>query len=298
MPVQRNWFRATKLWPFVAVLAGAALIASASACNKREAAPKPTPAPAYQRGDRVVVEQAAATFFEGRVLSVEVGHLRVQAAGGNDPVSVATNDVYLLPPTPHELLANQLVVCVHDALWQPCRVRSSTATSVGLTGSTGARFTLAAEQVLVPSPLTALNLKRYFARQETEQDFSRRAQRAGDPRPEPSWKPSLHERLLVKVGGDWFTGYVRELDQESAEVSLSSAQRSANVPHSALSAEPPSSFVNELKHGDFVLLRPDSLSDPWLRREVHMVNDNEIVLTDASGALRSASPREVVPLRP
>jgi hypothetical protein len=143
-----------------------------------------------------------------------------------------------------------------------------------------------------------LNLKRYFARSEAELEFSRSAIRAGDPRQEPGWRPAAHERLLAKVGNDWFTAYVRELGDEGAVVTLSLAQRVATVPFSALAAEPPSSFANDLHRGDFVLVRPDSASEPWARRLVRAASATELKLTDAAGGVKTASPREVVPLRP
>ena len=268
------------------------------ACGKRDAAPNPVTREAYARGDRVLVEQAAAQFFEGRVLAVEAEHLRVQAVGGNDPIRVSTSDVYRLPPAPRDLVPNLLAVCGRTNGWQPCRVREVRASTVIAWGANGEHYEIARGLVLSPSSLTTLNLKHYFERQAAVREFEQRAKRAGDPRPEPSWRPSLHERLLVKLGGDWFTGYVREIGGDGAQVTLNATQKSASVPLSALSAEPPSSFVAELRHGDFVLLRPDTLSAPWSRREVRAVNDKEITLSDAAGVLRTASVREVVPLRP
>jgi hypothetical protein len=154
------------------------------------------------------------------------------------------------------------------------------------------------ERVLVPSALTELNLKRYFARSEAQLSFARSAERAGEPRPEPSWRPSVHERVLVKLGADWFTGYVREISDERAQVTLGTAERSAAVSLSALAAEPPSSFVNELRRGDFVLVRPETPSEPWRRCQIRSLNDQELLLSDAAGSPKSASTREVVPLRP
>jgi hypothetical protein len=156
---------------------------------------------------------------------------------------------------------------------------------------------LSRDRLLVPSALTELNLRRYFARSESEQAFLHAAEHAGEPRPEPGWRPAVRERLLVKIGPEWFTGYVRELDSDTAQVTLSSGQRSATVPLSALSAEPPSSFVSELRRGDFVLVRPESPAQPWPRLQVRALNDTELKLADAAGLSRSATVREVIPLR-
>lgn len=268
------------------------------ACAKREMAPRATAHETYARGDRVVVEQAAAEFFEGRVLAVQGDQLRVQAMGGNDSLKIVAGDVYRLPPQPRELRPNALVICEPAEAWLPCRVQRLMGESVTLSVATGESFELPRARVLLPSALTELNLKRYFARKEGELSFARNAQLAGNPRLEAGWHPSLHERLLVKLGTEWFTGYVRELGDETALVALSAGQRSATVPFSALSPEPPSTLISELRHGDFVLLRPATASEPWARWQVRAVDGAEIKLLDAGGAQRSASVRDIVLLRP
>jgi hypothetical protein len=275
-----------------------ALSVLTSACSKREAGPVPDAGPTLARGDQVVVEQTAAHFFEGRVLAAEAGRLRVQAADSTDSLSVAASDVYRLPPTAHELVPGAFAICGQPDAWVPCRLGRSTGALVSATTALGDALELPTERVLVPSPLTELNLKRFFARSEAELEFSSSAVHAGDPRQEPGWRPALRERLLAKVGTDWFTAYVRELGDEGAVVTLSVAQRVTTVPFSALAAEPPSSFASEVHRGDFVLVRPDTPSEPWARRLVRGVNKTELKLADAAGGVRTASPREVVPLRP
>ena len=278
-----------RLLPALAVLTG---------CAKHELADKLARHEPYARGDRVVVEQAAAAFFEGRVLSVQGEQLRVQATGGNDASLVGSSDVYRLPAEPRQLLPRALLICGQPEAWLPCRMQKLTGSLVTVSEATGATFDLPRERVLVPSALTELNLKRYFARKELELTFARSALHAGKPSPEPGWHASLHERLLAQLGADWFTAYVRELGDETALVTLSGGQRNATVPLSALTAEPPSTFTVELRHGDFVLLRPEIVSEPWARWQVRAVDGPEIKLVDANGAQRSATVRDVLPLRP
>ena len=270
----------------------------ACTCSKREAAPKPNLREVYVRGDRIVAEQSAAQFFEARVLSAEQDRLRVQAIGGNDSLTVVSSDVYRLPPTPHELLPNMLAICGHAESWEPCRLLQVLGDVLPARSASGKAMEVRRDQVLVPSALTELNLKRYFARSEAELAFARSAQHAGEPRPEPGWRPALHERLLVKLGDDWFTGYVREIGDDLAQVSLGTAQRSVTVSLAALAPEPPSSFVSDLRRGDFVLVRPETQSQPWQRCQIRAVNDKELKLSDVAGAQKVTTLREVVPLRP
>ncbi len=275
-----------------------AALSGLNACGKTDSPIRSESREEYMRGDHVVAEQSAAVFFEGRVLAVEGEHLRVQAVGGNDSLNVLASDVYRLPPAARDLAPNQLAICGRVDDWLPCRLSEVTGTALRATTAQGVSLDVARDRVLVPSALTELNLKRHFSRNEAEQSFQRSAERAGEPRLEPSWRPTMHERLLVRQGSDWFTGYVRELDEDGAQVTLGSSKRSASVALSALVAGPPSSFAGELRRGDFVLLRPDNASDPWLRWQVRAVNEAEITLVDAAGTTRSASVREVLPLRP
>lgn len=268
------------------------------ACGKRDPAPNPIVHQSYVRGDSVVVEQAAAEFFEGRVLAVTGDHLRVQAAGDNDSLNVAASDVYRLPPEPRELSAGALAICGRGDAWLPCRTQQVNGTSVTASIASGETFELQRDHLLLPSPLTELNLKRHFERNEAQLSFEHEALHAGEPRPDASWHPSLRERLLIKSGPDWFTGYVRELADDSATVALNAGQRTLSVPFSALAPEPPTSVVGDLRRGDFVLFRPDTASEPWARWQIRAVNDTEIKLVDAGGAQKSASVRDIVLLRP
>lgn len=276
---------------------GLSLVLASTACRKATPSSNRPPAHVYARGDRVVAEQAGAQFIEARVLAVEADRLRVQAIAGSDALKVVASDVYRLPPAAHELTSKLLAVCARGTLWQPCRLVSVGAT-LRAKDAFGTEFDVAREQVLVPSALTELNLARYFARTEAEVSFARNALRAGEPRLEPGWRPALHERLLVRLGADWFTGYVRELGEDSAQVTLSTPQRSAAVSLSALAAEPPSIFVNDLRRSDFVLVRPATPSEPWQRWQIRAVDERDLKLADAAGTLKSISMREVVPLRP
>jgi hypothetical protein len=279
---------------FLPVLPALSLIASA--CSKREAAPNPEPALQIARGDEVVVEKTAAHFFQGRVLATEGGLLHVQAADGTDALSVPAGDVYRLPPPARTLTPGAFAICGRSGAWIACRIEHADDTTVSALDAAGVEIELTPASVILPSPLSELNLKRYFARHEAELDFARSAANAGDPRPEPGWHPALRERLLARLGADWFTAYVKELGDDGAVVALSAAQKTATVPLSALAAEPPSSFAAELHRGDFVLTRPDSQSEPWLRRQVRATNGPELKLSDAAGAVKSALARDVVPL--
>jgi len=265
-------------------------------CAKREAAPTLEPLPAVTRGDLVVVEATAAHFFEGRVLAAEGGRLRIQAADGADSVSVALSDVYRLPPPLYEPRAGAFAVCERENTWLPCRIERAAPPAFTAVDATGASFQVDASHLLSPSPLTELNLKRYFAKHEAGLEFKRNAASAGNPKLSPGWRPAKHERLLAKFGGDWLTAYVQELEQDGVSVTRAGSRTPMTLPLSSLAPEPPSSFASDLHRGDFVLVRPESPSDPWSPRIVRSINGDELKIADATGTVKTTSPREVVPL--
>ena len=267
-----------------------------SGCAKREPAPSPEPQPTVQRGDLVVVEATAAHFFEGRVLAVEGRRLRVQTADGTDSVSVALSDAYRLPPPLYQPKIGGFAVCSRNDAWLPCRIDGVAPPSLTASDATGTSFVLDSSHVLAPSPLTELNLKRYFARQEADLEFKRNVASAGEPKLQPGWHPSKHERVLAKVGAEWFTAYVQELEKDGVAVTLAGSRTATTLPQASLAAEPPSSFANDLHRGDFVLVRPESSSEPWQARLVRSLNGTELKIVDAAGAVKTTSPREVVPL--
>lgn len=267
-----------------------------SGCAKREPAPSPEPQSAVQRGDSVVVEATAAHFFEGRVLAVEAGRLRVQTTDGSDSVNVALNDAYRLPPPLYEPRVGAFAVCGRNEAWIACRISEVASPALTASDASGATFPVDRSHLLAPSPLTELNLKRYFAKQEADLEFKRNAAGAGNPKPQPGWHASKHERVLAKVGAEWFTAYVQELEKDGVSVTLAGSRVPTTLPPSALAAEPPSSFASDLHRGDFVLVRPESSSEPWQPRLVRSLNGTELKIVDAAGTVKTTSPREVVPL--
>jgi len=53
--------------------------------------------------DTIVVERAAAEFFEARVLGVTGGKLKVQTANEGEPARVVASDAYRVPGSPTPL---------------------------------------------------------------------------------------------------------------------------------------------------------------------------------------------------
>jgi hypothetical protein len=248
------------------------------------------------RGEHVVIEQTAAVFFEGRVLAVGGQGLRVQATSNGDALSVAHSDVYRLSGARREQRVGHFAICGRaPSEWVGCRIERVEGSQVRVVDAQGQSALLAAERVLSPTPVTELNLRRYFERVQERVTFARAAERAGTPRAPANWKPSAHERVLARNGAHWYSARVRELDDEDVTVLWEFDERPAELTLSDLVPAPP--YVSGLKRGDFVLVRPELQSHAWAASKVVARNGAELEVVDINGARQSVSAREVVPLQ-
>jgi hypothetical protein len=245
------------------------------------------------RGDRVVVEPAAAHFFEGTVLSVEGDRLRVQKADTGDAVTVALSDVYLLPS--HQLLETPgFAVCERGPRdWTGCRVEAIRGETFQVLDPTGVRIEIARSHVLKPSPVTVLNVKRQFERASTRAEFVRSSVKAGNPHVPSNWKPSAGERVLALSNGEWYSAHVREFEDDGVYVRWAD-NRISKVVTTDVAPEPP--YTSELRRGDYVLVRPTSPSQPWTRQLVRSTSTGEVRVQNVEGDVRALSQRDVAPL--
>jgi hypothetical protein len=249
-----------------------------------------------RRGDRVVVEQTAAVFFEGRVLAVDGQRLRVQTATKGDSLSVETSDVYLLSAARHPQQAGQLAICGTGAAeWMGCRVERIDGSEVRVVDANGQTTRVTSERVLVPTPVTELNLERHFELAKDRKSFVRAVERAGQPRTPANWKPAAGQRVLAHHDSGWFSAKVDELDDDEISVRWEADQRISEVHRDQIVPEPP--YPRTLaKRGDFVLVRPPLSSQAWAPNKVVAVNGAELEVMNVNGERRSLLTRDVVPL--
>ena len=250
------------------------------------------------RGDRVVVEQSAALFFEGRVLSIGDGGLTVQTADGGDPVRVAASDTYRLAGDDASApRAGTLAICARPgARWIACRVESVGGVEVRAIGADGGAFAIGADEVLRPSAVTELNLKRYFEKARQRHDFERAAAAAGRPRAPVGWKPGPRERVLAEREDGWYSAEVVELDDDEVRIAWRGRPRESWVRRDRLIPEPP--YVANPLAGSFGLARPEAPSQVWRVVRIQGVRADALSVADANGRPRTLRSLDFVPLVP
>lgn len=275
-------------------------------CSRKETSPAPTPAPrttptGLARGTDVVVEQAAGEFYQGKVLGVDAGTLKVQRVEG-DVVDVPRSDAYPISAPATEPRPGSYAVCRRgEDLWESCRVVRREAEHFRVEDLQGRERRVLPEGVLEPTPLTRGNLERRFEQARASRSFQKAAQRAGKPRAPAAWRPGPRERVLALWEGQWFSARViRIRDDGSVRVRWDRDGREAELNRRYTIPEPP---YDELPRAEqFALLRPPTVSRPWSPVRVKRVDPRrelkiqEFVVENELGRTQRAAARDLVPL--
>ena len=274
------------------------LVLLASACDlggsraRADAAHDDGSTAVFVRGDRVVVEAEAAEFFEARVLEVTADRAKVQLLGG-DSRSVAQSDMYRID-VPAAPKPGQLGICrVAPSEWLACRVLTvGSDLEVSVVGK-GPKH-LAPSEIIAPTSVTELNIRRQFERSKDREGLTHDLSLAGAPRAPDAWKPNPREQVLARIEHAWFSGSVIELGKRELRIQLSQGSRSTELPRADVIPAPP--YLPPPRRGEFALARPFSPSDAWVAVRVESAVESEIVVRDATGARRSLTPADLVPL--
>ena len=249
-----------------------------------------------QRGDRVLVESSAAQFFEARVMSAETTRLRVQSAPSGDTVFVQIADVYRLPFKAAQLAPNSLAICnIDHERWLGCRVITATASSVNVDDINEVSRELPWSKVLRPSALTELNLKRLFDKVSEQRDFERDMAKAGPPRVVPGWQPSSGKPVIAKVDGKWWLSVIVSEKHGHIRIRFSGTDRQLDVALGDVAPEPPYP-IEVTQRSRIALLRPASVSQPWMAVRLLSVDALDALVEDVWRERRSVPVRDVCPL--
>jgi hypothetical protein len=275
---------------FIALLAG-----SGSGCHEQPRRERDERAP-MARGDVVVVERAAADFFQARVLSVSDSTLKVQTSDEGEPMIVARSDAYRAPGPPHRFAAGDPAICSdRPARWAPCRVSKVDGALLGVVLGAAEQRELPSSAVLAPTPVTALDIRRYFHEIAAHGTFAEAARAGGSP-PRPSgWLPEPHEPVLGRRGDDWYSAHVLQLLEEGGvRLVWDGSERPESLSRTDIVPVPP--FEHPPTRGGFVLIRPATAGQAWPRVRLEGLGPEEAVVVGEDGARRRVDVRGIVPL--
>jgi hypothetical protein len=246
------------------------------------------------RGDRVVVEQTAAAFFEAQVLEVRGQSLRVQTDDG-ELSHAQMGDVYRLPGSSAGLRPGALAICrTGPRQWSGCRVESVLARTLAASDASGRHLELDHEQVLRPTAVTLLNLEHHFGLVRHQVEFEAGFRRAGRPMPPPGWRPSLDERVVARLGARWFTAKVHEITDDAIYVAWAADGQITEAAHEDVVPQPVARGV--VARGSYALARPAGSAQSWIPVRVLGDAEDALTVTDAAGRKLRARARDILPL--
>lgn len=243
----------------------------------------------------MVVESSAAEFFEARVLEIDSTRARVQVLPKNDTKEVAISDLYRVSNAREELKRGALAICrTGESEWVGCRIDATASESVEISTATGEKKSLPRSDVLAPSSVTELNLRRRFERTQQRTDFEAALGGARAPKPPAGYRPDAGARVLVRLDGGWYAAKVFEIDREDLRVTWVGTGRISDVDRKDVIPMPP--YSTSFRRGDFALGRPLEPARAWLPVRVERVNGGEITVKQADGSERSVTNADLVPL--
>jgi hypothetical protein len=266
-------------------------------CARKEPEPDAVGRPTFRRGEVVVVERVAAEFAEARVLSVTDRHLKVQGLEDGEPVTVSRSDAYRIGRGAPR--AGTFGICragTRPGRWQGCRiVRSAGASVVAAFAGGREDETLPAERVIVPSAVTALNVRRFLEMGEARRAFSEAVAHAGTPQRPAGWNPEAREPVVARRGGRWYSANVdAPVEDGGARVVWLGGEHAEVVGRDSVVPVPP--FAHSFVPGEFALARAGTLGEPWRPVRIDAVGPDEAVVSEQSGASERLGIRSLVPL--
>jgi hypothetical protein len=269
-----------------------------AACRHDPPAEKRVAPPPLGRGDTVIVERAAAEFFEARVLSVSGSSLKVQTSAEGEPLVVASSDAYRVGRPSEAYAPGAAAICKVDrARWEACRVEHASNASVDVELGSGDKRTLDSVSVVLPGPVTVLNIEHQFELLGARQRFARAALAAGHPRRPSRWNPEPREPLLARRNSEWYSAHAAELLADGGErVVWEGSARGEALPGSYVVPVPP--FEHTFARGDFALVRPATVGLAWERVRIEGLGPDEALIVGADGQRRRVQARGLVPLIP
>lgn len=263
-------------------------------CSRKPEARLPPEDP-LARGDWVVVEQTAADFFEGRVLDVLDSKLKLQRSDSGEVIVVRSADVYPLRAKLWQPKLESYAICeVEPHHWLGCQVLRGKADAWIAVDPAHREHTLRQAQVLEPSGLSVMNIRRRFEESGRRQAFEGSVSKAGEPRRVAGWTIAPHRLVLAMRDGNWFGARVIEADEERVVIRWDGQKDETELARAEVMPQPPSCGIPV--HGDRALRRPSGFGSPWQPVMIIGVDGAEVKVEDIERRRSTADVGELCPL--
>jgi hypothetical protein len=255
------------------------------------------------------VEPTAADFFEGQVLEVNAGKLKVQAVEGGESVLIGMADAYRIPSQNPTLSVSAWAICqTVPHRWFACRItgsKSSAATLDAGVPEAGAEVTAVDaygtehvfpgdRHLIAPTSLSAMNIERRFDQLTKRVSFEKSLREAGEPRRQPGWQPAPRRMVLARRQGQWFGAQIVEIDDGRIVVRWDGEKGTTDLSQDEVAPQPPA--CGTATRGDRALRRPAGHGAAWIPVAVVSVDGTDASVEDIERNRVTLQLRDLCPL--
>lgn len=249
----------------------------------------------------MVAEYARAAFFEGTVTVVGAEGLTIQEHGSGQTREVDSANVYRLDKGKHSKTTwkpREVAICrVGAQQWQACRVEDVDGSQISVVDEKGENAALAPAAMLVPTPVTQLNLEHAFERVEKAKAFARDVKNAGAPFRPSDWKPREGEAILLRTGSSYVSAVVKEPREAMLLVQLMGTD---DKPRAVASEdawpEPP--VDASMTVGGYACIRPSAGDHVWRLVRIDGKVEDKVRVSTPTGEERTVEQKDLLPFEP
>ena len=282
-----------------------ALVAAVSAgCGRKQQtttsdAPSAIPpAPEFNPGDAVVVEESRAKFYEASVRRSGKTMLQLDLPDGGAPREIEAANVYAIAGhgAGGVLPVGALAICrVAPRLWVGCRVEGRKGALLTVADENGKKYDVDAASVLKPTAVTELNVRHSFERAVKRKAFLEGAREAGRPAAGKGWSAKPGDAVLIASGDGYRGARVTGTRKRMLLIKVDGEGNAirAMAPEDVY-PQPPVVFTPAA--GTYVCVRPTGDETFWQVARIESGSEGQVMISDAQGSKRTVETREVIPL--
>lgn len=249
----------------------------------------------------MVAEYARAAFFEGTVTVLGTEGLTIQEHGTGQTREVDSANVYRLDKRKHVKTTwnpREFAIChVGAQQWQGCQVEKVDGSQVSVVDEKGEHVDLAPAAMLVPTPVTLLNLEHAFERVEKAKAFARDVKNAGAPFRPSDWKPREGEAILLRTGSSYVSAVVKEPREAMLLVQLMGTdEKPRAVAIEDAWPEPP--VDASMPVGGYACVRPPAGDHIWRIVRIDGKLEDKVQVSTPTGEERKVQEKDLLPFEP
>ncbi len=257
-------------------------------------------------GAEIVAATSKHSFREGKVTKIEGTKLVFEYGTANKKTgkkstwTVDKAKVWLKGQVKAVKAGDHLVCRVHTSSWYPCKIKSVEGTVIKIEDSYGKSHNVEKAALVQPDAATQANIKDYIIKEGKRRAFDKAFEAAGKPLQPEDWKPKKGDKIVIHfVGTSWYGGTVVKNKKKKGKVRIDwegDTWDDRDVSPDEVAPQPKKK--QDVKEGQFVIVRPKSASSRWEHCKVTKVKGDTVTVVNRDESKRKVSKKDIVPIVP